>query len=85
MQSDTKSFILRIWVESEADENNPSTWRGVVEQVGSTKRLYFQDLGNAFKFVQEQTGIRIRTDSNRSWLRSTMEWISNASHIHRHQ
>ena len=83
MQSDTKSFILRIWVESEEDEKAPSKWRGMVEQVGSTKRLYFQDLGKAFSFVQEQTGIGPISNTNHAWWKSTTKWIRNAIHLHR--
>lgn len=83
MQSDTKSFILRIWVESETEEDIPSKWRGVVEQVGSPKRLYFQDLARAFSFVQEQAGIDMRSTTNHAWWKSIIGWIRNAIHIHR--
>ena len=84
MQSDTKSFILRILVESESDEKEISKWRGVVEQVGSKRRLYFQDLGRAFKFVKEQAGIELNSVSNRPWWKSIIEWVRNAIYISGH-
>ena len=84
MQSDTKSFILRVWAEGNTGDENPSTWRGVVEQVGSPKRLYFQDLGRAFKFVHEQTGFGMNMKSN-SWRQSIVERINYAIHLRWHK
>ncbi len=83
MRSDTKSFILRIWVESETDQDNPYLWRGVVEQVGNQKRFYFQDLGRAFKFIQEQAGIGLISVSKKSNWKLFLEWVRNAIHLHR--
>jgi hypothetical protein len=83
MQSDTKSFIVRIWVESETDEDDASKWRGVVEQVGSSNRLYFQDLARAFRFVQEQAGITDKTNSGPPRLQSIFEWIRYAIYLRR--
>ncbi len=85
MQSDTKSFILRIWIESEADQDNPNLWRGVVEQVGSRKRLYFQDLGRAILFIQEQAGIGLRSASQRSKWKLFIAWVRNAIHLHHYE
>jgi hypothetical protein len=41
---DFHSFIVRIWLEESAAENDPPTWRGNLIHVISGQRVYFSDL-----------------------------------------
>ncbi|MBI1744241.1 hypothetical protein HYR54_14400 [Candidatus Acetothermia bacterium] len=39
----TVSFVLRLWVESGEQPDEPQ-WRGQIEHVGSGEKAHFQDL-----------------------------------------
>ena len=75
MQTDTFSFIVRIWFEDDESEETTKAWRGSIERVGSDQRLYFYDLNAIFRFVEEQAGI----DGHEQipWWRSVLDWIQN--------
>jgi hypothetical protein len=60
VQGDTHAFIVRIWHEELDSEGNGLAWRGSIQHVGSSKRLYFQDLEGIVHFVREETGINAR-------------------------
>lgn len=70
VEGDTQAFIVRIWHEAEDEEGRPIAWQGSVQQVGSDKRLYFQELDGILHFIQEQTGIKARRGASkwRKWL-----------------
>ncbi len=75
MSADTKSFIVRIWIESISEESDPSpTWRGVIEHVGSTERIYFHEFNTAVQFIREKADIQ--TDE------PTPRWKNLKSKIH---
>jgi hypothetical protein len=40
----TLSFVIRIWLESEATRLRPKRWRGHITHVPSGKRRYFERL-----------------------------------------
>lgn len=66
LNTDTNSFIVRIWIESIPEDSEDPTWRGVIEHVGSTERLYFHDFQSIEKFISEKTNIQ--TKKNIQWL-----------------
>jgi hypothetical protein len=57
LDSDTQSFIVRIWHEAAAIDGRVTTWRGSILHVGSGKRVYFNNLDSIKRFVQERTGM----------------------------
>ena len=70
MRGETQAFIVRIWDEALDDKGVPAVWRGSVQQVGSDRQFYFQELDAILRFIEEQTGVktRRRTSRWRSWL-----------------
>ena len=57
MQGDTYSFVIRIWHESVDQAGNVTAWRGYIDYVGASQRLYFQDLEAITQFIKEQTNL----------------------------
>lgn len=68
LDSDTQSFIVRIWHEAAAGSGKVTSWRGSILHVGSGKRIYFHNLDSLKRFVQERTGME-EGDFSR-WIRS---------------
>ena len=75
MNTDTHSFIIRVWYEAQDSEGNILAWRGSIDHVGSENRLYFQDLDGIARFIQEQSGV-YATEKNSFW-RAPIIWIKN--------
>ena len=40
IESDTQSFIVKVWVEDHAEEAGHRVWRGHITHVSSNKRRY---------------------------------------------
>ena len=59
MQSDTHSFIVRIWYEGLESDGTIKTWRGSIEHVGNGQRVHFTDLERVVDFIQEQAWLKI--------------------------
>jgi hypothetical protein len=70
MRGETQAFIVRIWHEALDDKGVPAVWRGSVQQVGSDRQFYFQELEGILRFIEEQTGVEARRSTSkwRSWL-----------------
>jgi hypothetical protein len=75
LENETHAFIIRVWSEAQDREGNILTWRGSIDHVGGSKRLYFQDLDGAVRFIQEQTGISKKQKTS-NW-KSLMMWVQN--------
>jgi len=75
LDNETHAFIIRVWYESQDRDGKVVAWRGSIDHVGGNKRLYFQDLNGAVKFIQEQSGI-YKKQSIHNW-RSFLLWIQN--------
>jgi hypothetical protein len=60
MQSDTRSFIVRIWHEALNSDGTIRTWRGSIEHVGNGQRLHFHDLERVVDFIREKA--RLKTE-----------------------
>lgn len=75
MENDTHAFIVRVWVETQVEQDRKAAWRGSIDHVTDGKRIYFQDLDCVVHFIQEQAGIskRSRTTTGRSLL----DWIQH--------
>ena len=57
MQGDTYSFDILIWHETVDQAGNLTAWRGYIDTVGASKRLYFQDLETISNFIKEQADL----------------------------
>jgi hypothetical protein len=60
-ESNTCSFIIKIWLEEITGETGHTVWRGHVTHVPSGKRHYIQDLNAILLFMQpylEQIGVK---------------------------
>ena len=60
--SNTHSFIIRIWLE---DERGQKAWRGHITHVPSGKRRYMKEFDDILAFIIPYTG---SNDSNLSAL-----------------
>jgi hypothetical protein len=52
LESETHSFITRIWLEEKNEKLDYILWRGHITHIPSGKRLYFQDLDTMLAFVK---------------------------------
>jgi len=75
LNTDTHSFIIRVWYEAQDSNGNILAWRGSIDHVDSNKRLYFQNLDGIAHFIQEQSGVR-RAEKCSIW-RAPLNWIKN--------
>jgi hypothetical protein len=51
IESDTQSFIVRVWVEDRAEEAGEGTWRGQITHVSSSERRYLKNLDEIGDFI----------------------------------
>ena len=54
VHGNTESFIIRIWYEETDGEDGALVRRGSIEHVSSKRRIFFQDLGRAVDFIENQ-------------------------------
>jgi hypothetical protein len=47
------SFIVRVWREQGDHDSAASEWRGSIEHVGSTDKVFFRDLRVIVNFLKE--------------------------------
>ena len=55
-EDQTHVFIVRIWSERREIEDTEPEWRGAIEMVSSTDKLYFKTVDAAVAFIVEKTG-----------------------------
>jgi hypothetical protein len=61
-ETNTRVFIVKIWVEERADGKTKTQWRGHIAHIPSNERRYFSDLLDIILFVLpylRKIGIRI--------------------------
>ena len=73
-ESNTHSFIVKVWLEDNDEKNERPTWRGHVTHVPSNQRRYVDDLNGISKFISsylERMGVGVgeRWRGLRGWLR----------------
>jgi hypothetical protein len=59
--SDSHSFIARIWIEETVEEAGRVVWRGTITHIPGGERRYIQDLHDIEQFIApylEQMGVR---------------------------
>jgi hypothetical protein len=73
-ESETHSFVVKIWLEEAEDAQGSPTWRGHITHVASNQRKYVEDLGGITKFISiylEKMGVEVgeRWHGIKGWLR----------------
>ena len=73
-ESNTHSFVIKIWLEETQEEAESSSWRGHITHVPSKQRRYVENLDGISSFVStylEQMGIKAREpwQDIEKWLR----------------
>ncbi len=62
MESNSHSFIIRVWVEEAQGKPRLVLWRGHITHVPDGERRYFQTLGDISSFVAlylQEMGVRL--------------------------
>ncbi len=62
-ETDTHSFIVKIWLEETVQEAGKATWRGHITHVPSGERRYLRHLGDILDFIKpylERMGVKVR-------------------------
>jgi hypothetical protein len=71
-ESNTQSFIVKVWIEETIEESGEAKWRGHVTHVQSGKRQYLQNLDGVAAFIApylKNMGV------NLSKLQQTRRWL----------
>jgi hypothetical protein len=76
LQSDTHSFIVRVWHEAIDSKGHVMVWRGSIDYVGTGQRFYFCDLDGLVRFIQERAALNVERPGPK-W-RSLLAWIRHA-------
>lgn len=61
-QTESHSFVVKVWVEETTKHNKSTIWRGHITHVMSRQRRYFDDLSEVQLFIQgylDQMGVKI--------------------------
>ena len=53
-EENTRSFILRIWIEQSDNEDRETYWRGEIRSVSNKDRLFFEHMPKALEFIDIQ-------------------------------
>jgi hypothetical protein len=77
LESNTHSFIVKIWLEETVEEADRATWRGHITHVPSGERRYLKDLDGITAFITPylaEMGVRLgngwRMEDWLRWLRA---------------
>lgn len=73
IESDTQSFIVKVWVEERAEEAGQGLWRGNITHVSSGRRQYLKNLDEIGDFIApylETMGVKLgKRWRMRCWLK----------------
>jgi hypothetical protein len=56
-EGSTHVFIIRIWHEPREEGYVKPVWRGMVENLATQERRYFQSLARLMEFISEMGGL----------------------------
>ena len=75
-ESNSQSFIVKVWVEDSAEETGRAVWHGHITHVSDGQRRYLKNLGEIEDFIAphlEAMGVRLGTRWQlRRWLNRLM-------------
>lgn len=67
------SFIVKVWIEEDADEEGPATWYGHITRVPGGEQRYLRRLSDIDDFIRpylKEAGVRFGlSDRIRKWFR----------------
>ncbi len=55
----TYVFIIRVWQEPREGGRRRIKYRGVIEQIGTTKRIYFTSFARILEIIRDLTGFEM--------------------------
>jgi hypothetical protein len=74
LESNTHSFIVKVWLEDGEAAVGQAEWRGYITHVTSGQRRYFKDLKQISGFITpylEKMGVKFKTGWRlRHWFKS---------------
>lgn len=80
-ESNTHSFIVKIWLEDTGEEVGQATWRGHITHVPSGERRYLKELDGIRSFILPYlagTGVKLGARSRlRRWLARSVRQVSD--------
>lgn len=69
-ESQVHSFIVKLWLESVADEAERAAWHGHITHVPGGERRYFTDLDEIRSFIEPYLGAASKQRRGmRRWLK----------------
>lgn len=68
-ESQVHSFIIKLWLDSVADEATRAAWHGYVTHVPDGERRYFTDLDEIRSFIEPYLGASVKRHRVRRWLK----------------
>jgi hypothetical protein len=76
-ESNSQSFIVKVWVEDSAEEAGKAVWHGHITHVPGGERRYLKNLSEIEDFIAphlEAMGVRLGTRWRvRRWLNRLMD------------
>ncbi len=76
-ESNSQSFIVKVWVEDSAEETGKAVWHGHITHVTGGQRRYLKNLREIEDFIAphlEAMGVRLGTRWRvRRWLNRLMD------------
>lgn len=76
LEPDSQSFIVKVWVEDSAGQDDRGVWHGHITHVPSHERRYLKDLDEIADFIAphlEEMGVNPGTRWRlRRWLKRLM-------------
>lgn len=71
-ESQVHSFIVKLWLESVAEEAGRAVWHGHITHVPGGERRHFRDLDEIRDFIEPymgEAGVRPRAGMMSRWLK----------------
>jgi hypothetical protein len=73
-EPETHSFIIKLWLEKEADGVGQS-WRGHITHVPGANRRYLHSLEDILKFISPYLKSASRSAGRRTWRSIWFGWL----------
>jgi hypothetical protein len=73
-EPETHSFIIKLWLEEEADEGR-RLWRGHITHVPDGNRRYLRRLKDILDFVSPYLETSSSASGRRAWPSRWVEWF----------
>ena len=68
VESESHSFVIRIWTEKQKSDVSHALWRGHITEVESGEQLHMQSLDDVTSFIRRRVHYLEAPPKRRSWL-----------------